>query len=316
LEEIDHVRDGLQGLATRVGDVQNRFEASMHDASVQLGDMQDSIDSLNALKTEHKLVVDVLNNRLAPVINQASASVDALVARATALEDFQASALPRLAQLAEVYDAFPAVLARIAALEQAEEEERPTKRQRIEATPATATPAFVLPAQITTTPASAAQVTSLPFACQHGTQPGAAPLSMGPGAFLSSQVQAAADPTVLVPQGTTQYATAVPAGAQPAAFLPSTVTTKTGPRRNFYVRIGPLNTNGARPLDVIASLLRLLPNNGLFTNVVKEAHLDPSNFSYLIGTLWNMPSARGIVDAWTNTRPANYASITAELMGN
>ncbi|TEB29956.1 hypothetical protein FA13DRAFT_1710808 [Coprinellus micaceus] len=56
LEEIDHIRDGLQGLATRVGDIQNRFEASMHDASVQLGDMQDSIDSLNALKTEHKVV--------------------------------------------------------------------------------------------------------------------------------------------------------------------------------------------------------------------------------------------------------------------
>lgn len=86
-----------------------------------------------------------------------------------------------------------------------------------------------------------------------------------------------------------QSAVVNPAAAPSAAvvatsFLPATMTIRTGVCRNFYILVGPITANGAKPLDVFPSLLGLPPNHGLFSTFVKDALHEPADFSFLIDT--------------------------------
>lgn len=316
-EQLEAVHSALQLVTTRVNDMQARLDANSHDAHVQLGEVHDAIDSVNSTKTEHKELRVAVFQDLPTILGGLHSAIDAITPRLTELEAFRISALPRLAKLAELHDAFPDLTSRIATLEKKSNEDEPAaKRLRLaDAVFSFAPKPASAPVTLGNTTVSAIAPTApivappaAPYVFQQSAPPVAPVLPATPAPLFTPpttqlQTVSATQPSNM---GTSSVASTSP-------FLPATVATRAGLRRNFYFRIGPVNANGARPLDVITSLLKLLPNHSLFTALVKDAQLDPADFSYIIGTVWNFQHAAGIVNAWSSTRPASHASINAEI---
>ncbi|KAF5335817.1 hypothetical protein D9611_009572 [Ephemerocybe angulata] len=133
--------------------------------------------------------------------------------------------------------------------------------------------------------------------------------------------QAPAPPTIPAP-----FAPATPAAAQaPAAalFAPMPgaqsqagfgfMSQANRARRNYYVCMGPVNTNGASSIHVMHSLLNSLPNGPLFSRTVKDAVL-VGDGTYMVGTVYHSDQATGIVDAWNKSRPEGYAQVGAAIV--
>jgi hypothetical protein len=78
--------------------------------------------------------------------------------------------------------------------------------------------------------------------------------------------------------------------------------------------MGPINTGGAAPLAVVSTLLTQLPNGTLFSKLVKEASLFPTDFTYVVATTYAFDHAIGIVNAWNNTKPDTFMQVTAEMI--
>lgn len=351
--ELDGLNASLQDMASKLRGFQGRIDAWDRAVATQYAETQDSLDSLKGSKADFKASraelektnaeVYQLRKELGPLLRALVGFRDTVAPRLPEIDNlvqFREAALPRLAELAEVKDfCHEILLPRVAALEgDRDVDDRQGKRAR-QTGPDTATPlssllvappapsltlegpvvvsqpvnTSIMAPAVTAAAATVHSPAMVPFTAP--ALPPAVPTQGIPTAHVLPSAMAFVQPAGYQSPASTHPTVTYPtAGLQPTSFLPSSVTTRGGVRRNFYFKMGPLNTAGARPLDVITSLLKLLPNNALFASLVKDAALHPTDFTYVVGTCWQYSAAAGIVTAWTTTRPPTHTQIVAELV--